>query len=196
MRPGPSWTALKAPPDKAIVVFSRPSRLSFLMSFKILDETGSWLGDAVAESSFAVALPPGEHLFVGWAANTEAIHATLAPGRIYYVRVDARVPAFAVDGPWVELRAIKPDGGAWYDLQSWMASSRWLEPRESGRVDNAALEDTGRIEDHDGPDRVRRAQGSWEEYSPEEREHHTLRPDDGLTRDDPRQGPAPSVSSR
>ena len=81
--PSPITTAA----DRASVVFVRPSGMGFAMKFAILDQRGNWLGDAVAKGHFAVSLPPGEYLFVGWAENTAALKATLSGGKVYYVKV-------------------------------------------------------------------------------------------------------------
>ena len=50
--------------DKSTVVFVRPSGIAFGVNFAILDQQGHWIGDAVAQSHFAVQLPPGEYMFV------------------------------------------------------------------------------------------------------------------------------------
>src|SRR5215469_7514801 len=77
VRPAPP---IAAPADHAVVVFVRPSGLAFAINFAIIDQDGHWMGDAVSQSHFAVAVPPGEYTFIGWAENTDIVKASLAPG--------------------------------------------------------------------------------------------------------------------
>ena len=72
---------LVAPGDQALVVFVRPSKYAYGVSANILDEQGRFLGDTPAKGHFAVALPPGRHMLVVWAENTDALDVELAPGR-------------------------------------------------------------------------------------------------------------------
>src|SRR5258708_29744080 len=68
---------ITATADKATIVFVRPSGMGFAVNFAILDQQGHWVGDAVAQSHFAVALPPGQYMFVAWAENTATLTANL-----------------------------------------------------------------------------------------------------------------------
>src|SRR5947209_1481562 len=75
---------LMAPPDQALVVFVRPSAFAWAVSANVLDESGRFLGDATARGHFAAVVPPGRHLLIIWAENTDVLEAELAPGRIYF----------------------------------------------------------------------------------------------------------------
>ena len=74
---------LVAPPDAALVVFLRPSGYGSAVATTILDDRGAFLGDSIGGTEFAVALPPGQHVFLAWAENTAPLRAELLPSRVY-----------------------------------------------------------------------------------------------------------------
>jgi hypothetical protein len=160
---------ISAPADKAKVVFLRPSGLGFAINFSILDQEGKWLGDAVAESHFAVELPPGEYMFVGWAENTAALKATLAPGRVYYVKVD---PSMGFGSAQVTLEALTRRHADWGELTTWLRDTHRLQPLPSGA---AYIE--GRKKD--ALERVKTANENWNTYTSKQKEERTLRAEDG-----------------
>jgi hypothetical protein len=160
---------LRPPADKAMVVFLRPSGLGFAINFSILDQQGRWIGEAVAKSQFAVELPPGEYMFVGWAENTAALKATLAPGRVYYVKVD---PSMGFGSARVTLEAITPRHADWRELPTWLSETTRLETLPSGIT---YIE--GRKQD--ALDRVKSATENWQDYSGSDKDQRTLRADDG-----------------
>src|SRR5687767_12354043 len=66
---------LAAPPDAALMVFIRPSKMAFGVAGNIIDENGHFMGDAAAKGHFAVPVAPERHTFIIWAENTDALVA-------------------------------------------------------------------------------------------------------------------------
>jgi hypothetical protein len=135
----------------------------------ILDQQGKWIGEAVAKSQFAVELPAGEYMFVGWAENTAALKATLAPGRVYYVKVE---PSMGFASARIDLEALTPRHPGWTQLSTWLRDTTRLEPLPTGVT---YME--GRTQD--ARERVKSAVENWEGYSPSDKAQRTLRADDG-----------------
>ncbi|HEX8792490.1 MAG TPA: hypothetical protein VF765_16195 [Polyangiaceae bacterium] len=165
-----SAAPLAAPADRAMVVFVRPSGMAFAINFSIVDQNGRWLGDAVSQSHFAVALPPGEYTFVGWAENTDLVKATVAAGRIYYVEVS---PALGALYSQVSLEALTPRSSDWSELPHWLEGTTRLEPLPTG----AAYMDQRHA---DAMKRVASANENWSDMSPDDRAQRTLREADGV----------------
>ena len=160
-----------APPNAALVVFVRPSGYGASVVTTIVDEQGAFLGDSVAETQFAVAVPAGPHLFLAWAENTAPLLADLLPGRVYYVEVSPRLGFFS---PRVQLLAITPRTENWQDLRTWLTDSTQLVPNIA--AGQAYL--NGR---HDAVvKRIQAAREHANELDDEERGARTLHPEDGL----------------
>ncbi len=161
---------MQAPPDRALVVFIRPSSYAGGQLFTIIDDQGQFLGDALPSSYFVSPVLPGDHLFVGWAENTCALRASLLPGRTYYVEVAARM------GFWssrLQLLAIKPSVESWAELPEWLADSQpLLVAQQSGQAYVNGRRD-------DVAERLQSARQIYGEYSAEELAARTLRPEDG-----------------
>jgi hypothetical protein len=161
---------ITAPADRASVVFVRPSGLGFAVNYTIVDHHGQWVGDSVAESQFAVTLPPGEYLFVAWAGNTAALKATLAPGRVYYVEV---IPVMGAFVPMMKLEALTPRHSDWPNVPKWLKETKTLEPLPAGAASIQAKQ-------ADVLEHVASARENWQGYSAEEKQERTLRPEDGV----------------
>jgi hypothetical protein len=144
--------------------------MGFAINFAILDQTGRWWGDAVAESHFAVAIPPGQYMFVGWAENTAALTADLAPGRVYYVEVS---PEMGLGSARVTLEALTTRHPDWPKVKQWLAETKTLEPLTAGAEYIEGRHD-------DAMERVKSAKENWQDYSAEDKSKRTLRPDDGI----------------
>jgi hypothetical protein len=156
--------------EQAQVVFIRPSGYAGAIKTTIVGGHGEFLGDSLAESYFAVSMPPGEHMFIAWAENTAVLRANLAPGKTYYVEVSPKMGAWSAR---MHLMALKPGSENWGELQSWLAASSRLEPdRQAGQSYLAGRQD-------DVAERLRRANEALTEYTPEELAERTLGPDDG-----------------
>ncbi|MBW2522584.1 MAG: hypothetical protein JRI23_00345 [Deltaproteobacteria bacterium] len=157
--------------DTALVVFVRPSAYAASIAMTILDGNGRFLGDSLAESYFAVQVPPGNHLFIGWAENTAAVQAHLAPGRTYYVEVAPRM------GWWsarIQLLALTPGSENWGKLSEWLRESDFYV------VDEARGQAYLRERSEDTRERIRRGNDILTEYDNEELAERTIRPEDGV----------------
>ena len=168
------------PPGSATVVFVRPSSYgtTVLMGLlnpapriTVLDEQGRFIGDATADSCFVAPVPAGKHLFVGWAENTAALQADLAPGRVYFVEVSPRIGWLTAR---VQLLAITPQNKRWKDLEEWVSDCDKFRPDEAGG--QAYL--NGRRDD--ATERIRRAKAALADYDTEELRERTLLPADGV----------------
>jgi hypothetical protein len=171
MREVPTPAPIAATADKATVVFLRPSGIAFGVNFAILDQQAHWVGDAVAQSHFAVQLPPGEYMFVAWAENTAALRASVGPGRIYYVEVIPYVGAFSAQ---VGLEALTPRNPDWAKVSGWLSTE--TKRLESLPVGAASMQERR----DEALKRVASAQESWNGYSPEDKAKRTLALEDGV----------------
>jgi hypothetical protein len=172
MTKNPAPQPVVARPDQALVVFVRPSNMGFGVAANILDESGHFVGDAVAGAHFVVAMPPGRHTFTIWAENTDALVADLAPGKIYFVETYISMGAFSAH---FHLRAIKPS------LPNWNERERWIGATEQYTVDfaggNAGLAEKG---PEKVAERLRRGQEHLAKYNDVERFERSLAPGDGI----------------
>jgi hypothetical protein len=125
---------------------------------------------ANAKSHFAVAVPPGDHVFLTWGENTAALRASLLPGRTYFVEVSAKMG-------WMKARAhllaIAPRTKSWQQVQEWLAETDAYEP------DLAAGQAKFDAEHDDTQDHIHAAYESLRDYDQGELDDRTLRPDDG-----------------
>jgi len=163
--------ALVAPPNAALVVFLRPSGYGRSVATTILDDDGRFLGDSIGETQFAVALPPGKHVFLSWAENTAPLRAELLPGRVYYVEVSPRMGFWSTR---VQLLALTPRSEHWEHVAEWLHDTTQLIP--DGSAGQAYL--NGRAEDV--AERIRRAHERLTELDEEELAERTLLPQDGV----------------
>ena len=158
-------------PNRAVIVFVRPSSYASALTPTILSSDGRFLGDADPSSHFAVAVPPGDHFFLVWGENTGPLHAQVAAGRVYYVEVSPK------PGWWsarVHLLAITPKTEQWGKVSTWIAETKQIVPK--GSEGQAYLDSRA----GDVAERIRRAKEAWVDLSPEEQEARTLRPNDGV----------------
>lgn len=162
---------LVAPADGALIVFVRPSKFGFAVSANILDEQGRFLGDTPAKGHFVAALPPGRHMVVVWAENTDALDLELAPGKIYFVEVQVTMGALSAQ---MHLKAIKPTSASWARRDEWMINTTQYAVLGTGGQEKLARRPD------DVRERLRRGQEHLMKYSPEEREERTLRASDGI----------------
>jgi hypothetical protein len=159
-----------ATPNMATVVFIRPSSYARSMKTTILDGRGTFLGDSLPKSHFAVLLPPGPHVFIAWAENTAALQATLLPGRVYFVEVAAKMGVLSAR---MHVLALTPRSENWAKVPEWLNETTQLVPDPAGG--QAYL--SSRPEDVQ--ERIRRANEALSKYDAEELAERTLRPEDG-----------------
>jgi hypothetical protein len=159
-------------PSKATVVFLRPKSTAPNTNVTILDGSRRFLGDSLPGGCFVTKLAAGEHLFVGWGANTTALTARLEPGNVYYVdvvmrlgSVSSRANLLGVDGD--------PKGRA--------RVREALEDCTFYRVDEAAGQAWVRSKGKEALERVRFAQEIAARFSAAERKSRSLDSEDGRT---------------
>lgn len=155
--------------DSATVVFLRPSGMGTAIRTTILDNNGTFLGDTLSSSYFAVKVPPGDHVFLAWAENTAALKATLAAGRTYYVKVSPRMGALSAR---MQLLAIKRGGEDWPKVKEWMGKKHLEADAARGQAFLDGRKD-------DVAKRIARANEILKEYDPKELEERTLLEADG-----------------
>jgi hypothetical protein len=160
-----------APPNKARVVFVRPSSAAWGVIFTIIDERGYFLGDSTGGSRFSVFLDPGEHYFIVWTETTETVKATLAPGRTYYVEVRPKM------GMWkarASLWAVNRKSGLMQSIPSYLADTQVLTTDFA--AGQAYLNSLG----NELPNAAKQGIETYNGYSPEDKADVTLLPEDGM----------------
>jgi hypothetical protein len=170
MRPVAGPEPMGAPPNKARVVFVRPSSMAYGVIFTIIDERGNFLGDSTANGRFSVFLDPGEHYFIVWTETTETAKATLAPGRTYYVEVRPKM------GMWKarsSLWAVNRKSGLMQNIPSYLADTKVTTPDFA--AGQAYLNSLG----HELPDAAKKGMETYAGYSTDEKVDVTLLPEDG-----------------
>jgi hypothetical protein len=126
MRETETPAASTAPPDKAQVIFVRPSHFALLAGFTVIDGQGHFLGESLAMSHFSALLPPGEHVLIAYGtsdpiARSDAMKATLAPGRTYFVAVEPTMGG-------VDITGITPRTENWAHVTEWIRDTKPLVP--------------------------------------------------------------------
>ena len=167
MRPAPSDPDPElAPPNRARVVFVRTTS-GVGGAYLVIDENGRFLGESAAGTRFSVWVAAGAHYFIAWGSGTtEALHATLAPGRTYWVLVSGK------PGLW----AITPDNGLMKEIPSYLAESKEVVPdTEAGQAHLDRL--GGRV-----AKAVKEGIATYQAYSDKDRADATLLPGDDIPR--------------
>ncbi len=124
--------ATAAHPDKATVVFLRPSSFGGAIQASVYDtgpQEDKFIGIVSAGDKLAYSAEPGEHLFMVIAENADFMIAHLDAGKTYYVDVRPR------PGVWkarFSLLPIHNDPAAKYSTQSqefqhWLEKTTWIE---------------------------------------------------------------------
>ena len=121
----PADTPRVAPaPNVATVVFIRESGFAFAVNFAIVDQASNFLGEAVAQSHFAIQVPPGQYFFIARGGEgTDMVRAQLAAGNLYVVRVMPRMGLWQAS---VMLDPIKRSEPEWSSVPRWLAESHRL----------------------------------------------------------------------
>jgi hypothetical protein len=170
MRPAIGPELAGAPPNKARVVFVRPSNFAFKVIFTIIDEHGYFLGDSTAGARFSVFLDPGDHYFIVWTETTETVRATLAPGRTYYVEVRPKM------GLWkarASLWAVNRKSGLMSQIPSYISGTKVTTTDFA--AGQAYLNSLG----SELPNAAKKGIDTYNGYSPEDKTDVTLLPEDG-----------------
>jgi hypothetical protein len=170
MRPVAGPEPAGAPPNKARVVFVRPSGMANKVIFTIIDQRGYFLGDSTAGGRFSVFLDPGEHFFIVWTETTETVKAALAPGRTYYVEVRPKM------GMWkarASLWAVNQKSGLMQNIPSYLADT--TVTTTDFAAGQAYLNSLGQ----ELPNAAKQGIETYNGYSPEDKADVTLMPEDG-----------------
>lgn len=182
MREVATPTTAKAPPDQALVVFVRPGSFALLAKYEVVDvpqpavkdaagHVAFFLGESVANSHFAVVLPPGQHVFVCYhgsdpIARNDAMRASLAPGRTYFVEISPNLSG-------VDILAVTPRAESWSQITTWLKDTKELAPdRAAGQKEID--------EDDDLPAEVTAAFKHLSDDDADELAERTITPGDGI----------------
>jgi hypothetical protein len=132
-----------APPEgKAVVVFLRPSKTSYMLQssvFEVRENDLSLVGIVAARAKAAYTLDPGKHLFMVAAEEADFMSADLLPNKTYYVLISSKTAAGRADlrkmdiKLWLEPvhkdRLNSPEFTKWLDACTWVektpASESW-----------------------------------------------------------------------
>jgi hypothetical protein len=165
-------------PDKALVVFMRPSNYGGGIQASVYDATGpgeEFIGIVSANTKVAWQAEPGKHLFMVIGENADFVNATLDPGKTYYILVSPRM------GVWkarFSLLPIHDDPAAKYSLRSddfreWQAGTYFVEKSPAAETwyrEHAASVAEKRADYMD----------RWKTSSPEQQAELTVLPGDGV----------------
>ncbi len=124
----------KAPRDKALVVFARPSPPGRGFNTRLYDGD-ELVGLLTGRSYFVYETTPGKHLFASLGhdiakyTNFSFLEADLAPGKTYFVWA-SWYPRYKGLGlqQWVDLNPVKPGTDEWQKMQTWL-------PENCGRLE-------------------------------------------------------------
>jgi hypothetical protein len=158
--------ALQPDPERALVVFLRPSRKGGTVQAAVYDDD-TLVGISSTDTAIAYQATPGPHRFMVVSEAADFLGADLVAGRTYYARVAARMGAWRAR---FSLLPIDPQAEA-RDLREWLRDARLVTATEDARRWDAEnresiLEKRAAF--------LRR----WEEKPASERP--TLRPGDGV----------------
>jgi hypothetical protein len=123
----PAENAHYAPkPDKAMIVFMRPSGLGFAVQSSVFDVTSGtpeFIAIVPAKKKVAHEVAPGKYRFMVIGENADFMDADLAAGKTYYAVV---APGM---GMWKARFYFEPvkTAGASSDLAGWLADCEWVE---------------------------------------------------------------------
>ncbi len=160
--------SIEAAPEAATVVFIRPKYYASSVKVTIVDEKGRYLGESLPESNFAVKMPPGEHIIVGYTNTAHALKAKLIGGRVYYVHIVANEDNWA---PRFSLLALGPRSKDYGHIDEWLAKTTSYTPDEKGGQDHLTTMNVEKL--------LAKGQLRWEQYAPNDVEERTIQPDDG-----------------
>jgi len=125
-RPGASFHT--PPPDRAMVVFMRPSKKGHGISSIVYDED-TFLAVVMSETHVVYLTNPGRHRFMIVSEAADFLDADLEGGKIYYALVQARMGAWKAR---FSLFPFTPRHEEWGKLEEWLAESYEVTSNESG----------------------------------------------------------------
>jgi hypothetical protein len=167
MRPAPEGPDFEVVPSgKSRVVFVSKSRFTG-GAFPIIDEAGRFVGESTPGTRFSVLVAAGGHYFISLGTGaTEALYATLAAGRTYWVLVTGRP----------SLWAVTEETGLVKEIPSYLEGTKALVP--DAVAGQAYLDSLGNMVAKAVKDGV----ATYEAYSDEDKANATLLPGDYVMR--------------
>jgi hypothetical protein len=171
-------TSIETPPDKAQVIFMRPSSFGGAVQASVFDVTAGdpeFIGIISTGTQVSLLVDPGKHTFMVVSEAADFLEADLSSGKTYYTIVSARF------GAWKARFSLYPvRNGAQGDFeykseqfQGWMKKVRfventpeshaWFEANKAGIVEKQA-----------------RYWTVWQQKSAGDLAERTLNPDDGV----------------
>jgi len=121
-------------PDKALVVFMRPSSLGFAVQssvFYVTDNNPEFIAIVSAKKKVAHYAAPGKRRFMVIGESADFMGATLEPGKVYYALVTPRM------GLWKARFSLRPVHAAEIptaDFEDWFGDTEWVENQPSADV--------------------------------------------------------------
>lgn len=158
-------------PEKAMIVFMRPSTLGFAVQssvFRVTDGTPDIVGIVAAKAKIAYQIDPGEHLFMVIGESADFMSAEVEAGKTYYALVTPRM------GAWKARFSLKPVASPDQDrtqLDEWLGACDWVEKIPA--TDVWAAENMASIQDKQA-----RYYRTWMEKNEADRPRLTL--EDGI----------------
>jgi hypothetical protein len=154
----------------ATVVFARHTHFGGAINFVVVDHNQRFIAGLKGQAHAIAMVPPGEYRFYVIAENTEVIHATLQPGRMYVVEARVRT------GFWkarVTAEAVRRNTERFAEALSWIKETPALVPDGSRGQDWA--------DSHRDNIRARSAdiEAAWLEQDGNWQAQHTLAAEDG-----------------
>jgi hypothetical protein len=170
MREASAPHQIERSPERAVIVFIRPSGFAAIAKFPVFDERGRFHGESLSDSYFVTTIEPGRHVFVAWGENTAALDATVDAGRIYTIEVSPRMAFWS--GARVQLLAVKR--GDHEKVSRWLTETdRFIPDVVAGQAHYNAQPDVIGVH-------LERGREILGEYSAEQYAERTLTPDDGV----------------
>jgi len=121
-------------PDKALVVFMRPSGLGFAVQssvFDVTDNNTDFIAIVSAKKKVAHYTAPGKRRFMVIGESADFMGATLEPGKVYYALVTPRM------GMWKARFSLRPVHAAEIptaDFAEWFGDTEWVENQPSANT--------------------------------------------------------------
>lgn len=121
-------------PDKALIVFMRPSGLGFAVQSSVFDVTDGnpdFVGIVSAKKKIAHYATPGERRFMVISESADFMGATLDAGKVYYALVTPRI------GMWKARFSLKPVHSGDFkgpDFADWFTDTQWVETLDSAKT--------------------------------------------------------------
>lgn len=163
---------LRAPTDRALVVFVRPSTEAKSVPAHVVDEQRQYLGSVPAGGHFSVVRNPGPQRFYVYADDEDVVAADLGPGLVYFIEV---TPQMGGVKPRFSFRAARRGS----DLFPYKAA--WVDDTTQYRVDFKSAREAMAGEAAAMARVVKNGEERLEAYQGAEKADHVLAATDGHT---------------